>query len=173
MFGVDFNELMVIGVVALIVVGPEKLPRVARTAGHLLGRLQRHVAEVKADINREIQLEEMKRLQSEMLESARELEQSFQAQARELEQSIKPVADEVQSAASELKTAVEASAAEVHNVVGASQVEPVAQTEVLATAQIPPVIPAAGEAAEAPSDEPVDNDAQLDLFAPSEPIRKN
>jgi hypothetical protein len=109
-----------------------------------------------------------------MVESARELEQNFQARAREFEQSIKPVADEVQSAANELKTAVAASAAEVHNTVAeAPRVEPVAQAEVLPALQIPPVVQAAVEAAEAPS-EPAENDAQLDLFASSEPVsRKN
>ncbi|HTY99432.1 MAG TPA: Sec-independent protein translocase protein TatB, partial [Rhodocyclaceae bacterium] len=49
-------ELMVIALVALIVIGPERLPKVARTLGHLLARLQRYVSDVKADINREIQL---------------------------------------------------------------------------------------------------------------------
>src|SRR5438046_2420033 len=58
MFDIGFSELLVIGLVALIVIGPEKLPRVARTLGHLAGRLQRYVADVKADINREIELDE-------------------------------------------------------------------------------------------------------------------
>ena len=61
MFDIGFSELLVIGLVALIVIGPEKLPRVARTLGHLMGRLQRYVADVKADINREIELEELKK----------------------------------------------------------------------------------------------------------------
>ena len=56
MFDIGFSELMVIGLVALIVIGPERLPRVARTLGHLAGRLQRYVAAVKADINREVEL---------------------------------------------------------------------------------------------------------------------
>src|SRR5262249_15870907 len=56
MFDIGFSELLVIGVVALIVIGPERLPRVARTVGVLAGRLQRYVADVKADINREIEL---------------------------------------------------------------------------------------------------------------------
>ena len=59
MFDVGFSELMVIAIVALIVIGPERLPKVARTAGHLLGRLQRYVSDVKADINREMQLDEL------------------------------------------------------------------------------------------------------------------
>ena len=59
MFDFGFSELMVIGVVMLIVVGPERLPKVARTAGHLLGRVQRYVTDVKSDIQREMQLEEL------------------------------------------------------------------------------------------------------------------
>jgi sec-independent protein translocase protein TatB len=61
MFDIGFTELIVIGVVALIVIGPERLPKVARTAGHLYGRLQRYVSTVKSDISREIQLDEIKR----------------------------------------------------------------------------------------------------------------
>ena len=52
MFDIGFSELVVIGLVALVVIGPERLPRVARTVGHLLGRLQRYVSDVKADIHR-------------------------------------------------------------------------------------------------------------------------
>ena len=66
MFDVSFSELMVIAIVALVVIGPERLPRVARTAGLLFGRLQRYVNDVKSDISREIQLDELKRLQAEM-----------------------------------------------------------------------------------------------------------
>ena len=59
MFDIGFSEMIVIAVIALIVLGPEKLPRVARTAGHLLGRMQRYVNDVKADINREMELDEL------------------------------------------------------------------------------------------------------------------
>ena len=76
MFDVGFSELLVIALVALIVVGPERLPKVARTAGILLGRLQRYVNDVKSDINRELQLEELKRLKKQVEESAREMETS-------------------------------------------------------------------------------------------------
>lgn len=61
MFDVGFSELVVIGVVALIVIGPERLPKVARTAGHLLGRLQRYISNIKSDISREVELDELKK----------------------------------------------------------------------------------------------------------------
>jgi sec-independent protein translocase protein TatB len=73
MFDIGFSELLVIGIVALIVIGPQKLPRVARTAGHLLGRLQRYVADVKADINREIELEELRKMRDSMQQAASEM----------------------------------------------------------------------------------------------------
>ena len=74
MFDIGFSELLVIGVVALIVIGPEKLPRVARTIGHLAGRLQRYVADVKADINREIELDELRKMRDSMQQAASEME---------------------------------------------------------------------------------------------------
>jgi sec-independent protein translocase protein TatB len=65
MFDIGISEIMVIAVVALIVLGPKSCPKTARTLGHLFGRLQRYVADVKADINRELALEDMKKLQDE------------------------------------------------------------------------------------------------------------
>ncbi len=66
MFDLDISKLAVIGVVALVVIGPEKLPRVARTVGALLGKAQRYVADVKAEVNRSIELEELKKMKDEM-----------------------------------------------------------------------------------------------------------
>ena len=63
MFDIGFTEIVVIAVVALIVIGPERLPKTARTLGHLFGRLQRYVNDVKADINREMELDELRKLQ--------------------------------------------------------------------------------------------------------------
>lgn len=80
MFDIGFSELLVIGVVALIVIGPEKLPRVARTIGHLVGRMQRYVADVKADINKEIELEELRKMRDEMQKAASDIETSVTAE---------------------------------------------------------------------------------------------
>ncbi len=76
MFDIGFSELLVIAVVALLVIGPERLPKVARTAGIMFGRLQRYVNDVKADIQREIELDELKKLRSEFEDAARSVEQS-------------------------------------------------------------------------------------------------
>ena len=88
MFDVGFSELIVIAVVALIVIGPEKLPKVARTAGHLLGRLQRYVSDVKSDINREMQLEDLKKLQQQVAEQAKSMEASVSQQLNSVETSL-------------------------------------------------------------------------------------
>jgi Tat protein translocase TatB subunit len=64
MFDIGFSEIVVIAVVALIVIGPERLPKVARTLGHLFGRMQRYVNDVKADISREMELDELRKLQA-------------------------------------------------------------------------------------------------------------
>ena len=82
-------ELIIIALVALIVIGPERLPKVARTAGMLLARLQRYVNEVKADINREIQLEELKKLQEQVAEQTRGLEQSVSAELSAVNEHLK------------------------------------------------------------------------------------
>jgi sec-independent protein translocase protein TatB len=65
-FDVSFSELMVIAVVALLVIGPEKLPKVARTVGAFVGRMQRYMAQVKEEVNREIRFEELNNLQQEI-----------------------------------------------------------------------------------------------------------
>lgn len=88
MFDVGFTELMVIALVGLIVIGPERLPKVARTAGHLLGRLQRYVSDVKGDINREMQLEDLKKLQAQVAEQARDVERQVNEQMKTVETSL-------------------------------------------------------------------------------------
>jgi len=111
MFDVGFSELIVIGIVALVVIGPERLPKVARTIGLLLGRAQRYVNDVKADINREIQLDELKKLQSQVTESARTLEasvrQEFDAARSALESPAQAVVAELDTAAASLEQAAQ------------------------------------------------------------------
>ncbi len=76
MIDFGFDKLALIGAVALIVIGPEKLPRVARTVGHLLGKAQRYVADVKAEVNRSIELDELKKMKGQFEEAAHEVEKS-------------------------------------------------------------------------------------------------
>jgi sec-independent protein translocase protein TatB len=77
-FDISFSELLVIGVIALVVIGPERLPKVARTVGHLLGRAQRYVSDVKGDIQREVELDELKKMKEEMENAARDMTSSMQ-----------------------------------------------------------------------------------------------
>ncbi len=88
MFDIGFTELMVIALVGLIVIGPERMPKVARTVGHLLGRLQRYVGDVKSDISREMQLEDLKKLQAQVTEEARDMERQVNDQMHSVETSL-------------------------------------------------------------------------------------
>lgn len=91
MIDFGFDKLALIGTVALIVIGPEKLPRVARTVGHLVGKAQRYVADVKAEVNRSIELEELKKMKTQFEDAARNVEQTVNQEindtTRDLEQS--------------------------------------------------------------------------------------
>ncbi|MET0918726.1 MAG: Sec-independent protein translocase protein TatB, partial [Burkholderiales bacterium] len=101
MFDVGLSEIMVIAVVALIVLGPEKLPKTARTLGHLFGRLQRYVSDVKADINRELELEELKKMQAEVKTAASEFESSLTTSAQEVEANVRAVEASLNAAAAD------------------------------------------------------------------------
>ncbi|TSA17774.1 MAG: Sec-independent protein translocase subunit TatB [Betaproteobacteria bacterium] len=117
MFDIGFSELIVIALVALIVIGPERLPRVARTLGALLGRAQRYVNDVKADIQREVDLDELKNIKS-----------TFQDAAKSVEQSVTQAGQELQAAGESLNKSIS----------GAVEDKPeTAATEQLAAAEIP------------------------------------
>jgi sec-independent protein translocase protein TatB len=101
MFDIGFSEIVVIAVVALVVIGPERLPKTARTLGLLFGRLQRYVNDVKSDIRREMELDELRGLQREI-----------QGAAREFEQSVKTVADDVSTGARRVEHELNSAGAE-------------------------------------------------------------
>jgi len=88
MFDIGFSEIVVIGVVALVVIGPERLPKTARMLGHLFGRLQRYVNEVKADINREMELDELRRLKRDVESAARDIQQSVASAQAEVKATV-------------------------------------------------------------------------------------
>jgi len=99
MFDIGFSEIVVIGVVALVVIGPERLPKTARTLGHLFGRLQRYVNDVKADISREMELDELRKLQQQVQTAAREIETSVQSAATEVQTEVRSVEAQLNDAA--------------------------------------------------------------------------
>ena len=106
MFDVGFSELMVIAVVALVVIGPERLPKVARTLGHLFGRLQRYVNDVKADISREMELDELRKFKTQFEEAAHSVESSVRSEMQAAESSLNAVASDANAEIKELTDAV-------------------------------------------------------------------
>jgi len=106
MFGVDFSEMMVIMVVALVVIGPERLPKVARTLGHLWGRAQRYVNGVKADISRDMAVEEFRQLQKQVQQEVSNAEQAV----REVNQSVDQQVQELNAAVAQPAAAIMQSA---------------------------------------------------------------
>ncbi len=124
MFDIAFSEIVVIAVVALVAIGPERLPKVARTLGHMFGRLQRYVNDVKADINRELELDELRKLQSEVQTAARDLESSVTTAAREVESGVRSVETQLNEAGSPSAVSPDA----------------VAEAEVAASAPAPAVV---------------------------------
>ncbi len=97
MIDLGISKMALIGAVALIVIGPEKLPRVARTLGTLLGKAQRYVSDVKAEVSRSIELDELKKMKETMEGAARDVESSVQAGSRDLQQQIDAIGGEMTS----------------------------------------------------------------------------
>jgi sec-independent protein translocase protein TatB len=92
MFDIGLSEMMVLAVVALVVIGPERLPKVAKQAGQWLGSLRRYVDDVKSDINRQMELSELRDLQTQVTDAARDLQDSVKSTVSGVQSSL----DEVQ-----------------------------------------------------------------------------
>lgn len=88
MLDFGFDKIALIGAVALIVIGPEKLPRVARTVGTLLGKAQRYVADVKAEVNRSMELEELQKMKSQFQTAVNDVEQSVRQEVDSATQAL-------------------------------------------------------------------------------------
>ena len=93
MFDISFSEVLVIAAVALIVIGPERLPKVARTLGHLFGRAQRYVNDVKSDIQREIELDELKKWKASVEETGRSIENSIHTEVDKFRETVEAGAE--------------------------------------------------------------------------------
>ncbi len=107
MFDVGFSEMLVIAVVALVVIGPEKLPGVAKTVGAWFGRLQRYVNDVKADINREIELEELRKFKTQFEEAAQSLDSGFRSEVSQAEASMQSIGQDVSNSVDPLAAALD------------------------------------------------------------------
>lgn len=101
MFDVGFFELALIGVVALLVIGPERLPKVARTAGMWVGRARRFVGNVKRDIEDEIQADELKKVLNEQKEQANPLHEIIEETRETFEQVKKDTAEVTKASTAE------------------------------------------------------------------------
>jgi sec-independent protein translocase protein TatB len=99
MFDIGFSEMIVCAIVALVVIGPERLPRVARTLGVLFGRLQRYVAQVKSDINREMEMADLGKVKTEFESAARSFETDLKSQAADVEREVRDAQSAIESAA--------------------------------------------------------------------------
>ncbi|GAA4406956.1 Sec-independent protein translocase protein TatB [Quisquiliibacterium transsilvanicum] len=96
MFDIGFSEMAIIAVVGLVVLGPERLPKVARQLGQWLGKLQRYVSDVKSDISRQMELEELRKLQGEMKDAASGIEDSFRSSVSEARSEFDSIASSVE-----------------------------------------------------------------------------
>jgi sec-independent protein translocase protein TatB len=142
MLDIGFSELVVIGVVALIVIGPERLPRVARTAGHLLGRFQRYVADVKADINREMELSDLKKLQTSVEDAARSIQQSVKTGVEDAAKEFQEAQAAVENTGAELRNtgaALEKTGDEIKQAVSGIQMPHMGTAPQIGTTLAPPV----------------------------------
>jgi len=140
MFDVGFSELMVIAVVALVVIGPERMPGFARTAGALFGRAQRYANQLKADIQNEVEMEEFNRIKA-----------TFYDAAKSVEQSVNQTKDEVDAAVASLN----------QSSVSPSQPAPAAATETQAVVAV--------EAPAHAAEHAPDTSAQQDFWLESSP----
>jgi sec-independent protein translocase protein TatB len=148
---------MVIGGVALVVIGPERLPRVARTAGHLLGRFQRYVADVKADINREMELADLKKLKTSVEEAARSVEQSVKSGIDEAQTHLKEAEGELRSTQAELEKAqeeIKRAADMTMPHMGMARLEPTPRDTVASGEEPAPAAPVLDASATAPDEDP-------------------
>jgi sec-independent protein translocase protein TatB len=103
-FDIAFSELVIIAIVALIVIGPEKLPKVARTLGALTGRMQKYMAQIKEEVNRESRFAELQKLQDEIRSAGSAAQQSLQSGINTIEQDLQITQVDNNIAATENKT---------------------------------------------------------------------
>ncbi len=166
MFDVGFSEILVIALVALLVIGPERLPKVARTLGHLFGRMQRYVNNVKADISREMELDELRNFQATVDEAARAIHQSVTSEGDKFKTEMQSLGAETTAALSATSVATPAPTPEAET---PAEIQPSASNEVTKT------VPDKASLLQEPvvaTDEVASAQMELDLTAHNEPPHK-
>ncbi|MFT0545129.1 Sec-independent protein translocase protein TatB [Allopusillimonas ginsengisoli] len=159
MFDISFSELMLIGLIALIVIGPERLPKVARTVGHLLGRAQRYVGDVKSDIQREMDLDELDNLKGQMEEAAKSVKSSMETARDSLKEPLKEAEQALGEASASLDSVVE-------NVKARNQDKADDDTAAIAATPDTPATPASSDS---PSGRQAESATPVDAAAESAP----
>ncbi len=137
MFDISFTELMLVGLVALIVIGPERLPKLAKTVGHLLGRAQRYVNDVKGDIQREVELDELRKMKDDMESAARSMQSSMQQTESKLRSELQSPVNDFKNEIDELKAGAQKTGA-ADNATAESSSPSVTHTEPAAEPQTVP-----------------------------------
>lgn len=107
MLDLSMGEIGVIAAIALVVLGPDKLPQVAKTAGSLMGKAQRFVSQVKNDIDKEVELSELKKIQEDAKKMASDLQSSLKNTTDSIEKQVSDVRDSVTSAGQEVKSTMD------------------------------------------------------------------
>jgi sec-independent protein translocase protein TatB len=115
MFDLGFSELLVIGLVALVVIGPERLPKVARSAGQWLGKLNRYVSQVKQDIDRDIKLDELRKMQQDMKDAAQKYEIMADETVRRTQEEVLDTAQQLQAIGQDAASPAEGATAPAEN----------------------------------------------------------
>lgn len=137
MFDLSFAELAAVLVVALIVVGPERLPTVARTIGTLLGRARRYLAEVKSEVEREIDLKEMQQLRDSIEQEAQQMQTAVQAEFASVEEHAKDLQNTLHDSAQQIHDTLRQSAADADNADSTAANDTAADADDTASAQKP------------------------------------
>ncbi len=154
MFDISFGEMMVVGVVALVVIGPERLPKVARTVGSFVGKAQRYATQVRNDINAQIELEELRKTQQEIRDAAQQFEQSISQEIKAAETEVAHIHQQVDEIRADLNQ-IEAAKTES----GPGQSPSVAEQN----------LPAQMETPDVDAEEQALRNQQMDLFANRSP----
>lgn len=149
MLDISFSEIAVIGAVALVVLGPERLPKVARTAGHLFGRLQRYVATVKSDISREMEASEFSKMKQEVEDAARGFETTVRAETNAINAEVEKASASVNASLEEASATPALAAPATPSFGTAHPAPPLSQDEIIAAqeASFLPASPAAAATA--------------------------
>lgn len=113
MLDFSMGEIGLIAAVALVVLGPDKLPQVAKTAGTLMGRAQRFVSQVKNDIDKEVELSELKKIQEDARKMAADLQSNLKNTTDQIEKQVKEVSDSVNNAGQDLKSQVDSATKDI------------------------------------------------------------